>query len=205
MAAVQKTFITDNFILKSEAAKQLYHDFARDMPIIDYHCHLPPDQIAEDRQFENITQAWLYGDHYKWRAMRTNGVSEVYCTGDADDYEKFEKWAETVPYTMRNPLYHWTHLELLRYFDIDILLNKHTAREIFDECSAKLKRPEYSVRNLLRKMNVKVVCTTDDPLDSLEYHQQIKDSGFEIKVLPTFRPDKAMLLIDDAQAYQEYV
>lgn len=205
MAAVQKTFITDNFILKSEAASQLYHDFASDMPIIDYHCHLPPDQIAEDRQFENITQAWLYGDHYKWRAMRTNGIAEVYCTGDADDYEKFEKWAETVPYTMRNPLYHWTHLELLRYFDIDILLNKHTAREIFDECSAKLKRPEYSVRNLLRKMNVRVVCTTDDPLDSLEYHQQIKDSGFEIKVLPTFRPDKAMLLIDDPEAFQDYV
>lgn len=205
MTAVQKTFISEDFLLKSDAAKQLYHDYARDMPIIDYHCHLPPDQIAEDRQFENLTQIWLYGDHYKWRAMRTNGVAEVYCTGDADDYEKFEKWAETVPYTMRNPLYHWTHLELLRYFDIDILLNKDTAREIFDECSAKLKRPEYSVRNLLRKMKVQVVCTTDDPADSLAYHKQIQESGFEIKVLPTFRPDKAMLLIDNATDYQAYV
>ena len=203
--SVQKTFITDDFLLRSETARTLYHDFAKEMPIIDYHCHLPPDQIAENKQFENLTQIWLYGDHYKWRAMRANGVDEKYCTGNASDWEKFEQWAATVPYTMRNPLYHWTHLELLRYFGIDILLNKDTAREIYDECSAKLKQPDYSVKSLLNKMNVKVVCTTDDPTDSLAYHQQISNSDFNIKVLPTFRPDKAMLLIDSPTAFQEYL
>ncbi|TDB65983.1 glucuronate isomerase [Arundinibacter roseus] len=201
----QKTFITEDFLLRTETARQLYHDYAKQMPIIDYHCHLPPDQIAEDRQFENLTQIWLYGDHYKWRAMRTNGVAERYCTGDASDWEKFEQWAATVPYTMRNPLYHWTHLELLRYFDIDYILNPDTAREIYEECSAKLQTPEYSVKSLLRKMNVKVICTTDDPTDSLEYHQMIRESGFEIKVLPTFRADKSMLLINDPEAYKAYV
>ncbi|WP_254413048.1 glucuronate isomerase [Dyadobacter diqingensis] len=201
----QKTFIDEDFLLRSETARILYHDYAKEMPIIDYHCHLPPDQIAEDRQFENLTQIWLYGDHYKWRAMRANGIDEKFCTGNAGDWEKFEQWAATVPYTMRNPLYHWTHLELLRYFDIDVILNKDTAREIYDECSAKLKQKDFSVRNLLRRMNVKVVCTTDDPTDSLEYHQQIKDSGFEIKVLPTFRPDKAMLLIDSPADFQQYL
>lgn len=200
-----KTFINEDFLLRNEAARQLYHDYAKSMPIIDYHCHLPPDQIAEDRQFENLTQIWLYGDHYKWRAMRTNGIAERYCTGNATDWEKFEQWAATVPYTMRNPLYHWTHLELLRYFDIDVVLNADTARDIYEECSAKLRSPEYSVRNLLRKMNVKVICTTDDPIDSLEHHQAIQDSGFEIKVLPTFRADKSMLLINDPVAYKEYV
>jgi glucuronate isomerase len=170
--AVQKTFISEDFLLRSETARILYHDYAKEMPIIDYHCHLPPDQIAEDKQFENLTQAWLYGDHYKWRAMRANGINERYCTGDASDWEKFEQWAVTVPYTMRNPLYHWTHLELLRYFDIDILLNKSTAREIYEECSAKLRQPEYSVKSLLNRMNVKVICTTDDPTDSLNYHSR---------------------------------
>lgn len=202
---LQKTFLTEDFLLRTDTARQLYHGYAKDMPIIDYHCHLPPDQIAEDKQFENLTQIWLYGDHYKWRAMRTNGVDERYCTGNASDWEKFEKWAETVPYTMRNPLYHWTHLELLRYFDVDLILNKDSAREIYEECSAKLRTPEYSVKNLLRKMNVKVVCTTDDPIDSLEYHQKIQESGFEIKVLPTFRPDKAMLLIHDPAAFKAYL
>lgn len=202
---LQKTFLTEDFLLRTDTARQLYHDYAKDMPIIDYHCHLPPDQIAEDKQFENLTQIWLYGDHYKWRAMRTNGVDERYCTGNASDWEKFEKWAETVPYTMRNPLYHWTHLELLRYFDVDYILNKDSAREIYEECSAKLRTPEYSVKNLLRKMKVQVVCTTDDPIDSLEYHQKIKESGFEIKVLPTFRPDKAMLLIHDPAAFKAYI
>lgn len=202
---LQKTFLTEEFLLRTETAKQLYHDYAKAMPIIDYHCHLPPDQIAEDKQFDNLTQIWLYGDHYKWRAMRTNGVDERYCTGNASDWEKFEKWAETVPYTMRNPLYHWTHLELLRYFDIDYILNKDSAKIIYDECSAKLRTPEYSVRNLLRKMNVQVVCTTDDPIDSLEYHRQIRESGFEVKVLPTFRPDKAMLLIHDPVAFKSYI
>ncbi len=163
------------------------------MPIIDYHCHLPPDQIAGDRQFSNLTRIWLNGDHYKWRAMRTNGIPEKYITGDADDFAKFGKWAETVPYTMRNPLYHWTHLELRRYFGINKILNGGTAREIYDEASAMLQGPEYSVRSLLRKMNVKVVCTTDDPTDTLAFHQEIRDSGFEVLVLPTFRPDKGMM------------
>jgi glucuronate isomerase len=201
----QKTFISEDFLLRSETARILYHDYAKEMPIIDYHCHLPPDQIAENRQFENITQAWLYGDHYKWRAMRANGISERFCTGNASDWEKFEQWAVTVPYTMRNPLYHWTHLELLRYFDIDILLNKDSAREIYEECSAKLKQPDYSVKSLLNKMNVKVICTTDDPTDSLKYHKLIQESGFNIKVLPTFRPDKSMLLIDSPQEFKAYL
>ncbi|MCF0049432.1 glucuronate isomerase [Dyadobacter sp. LJ53] len=201
----QKTFITDDFLLRSETARILYHDYAKEMPIIDYHCHLPPDQIAANKQFENITQIWLYGDHYKWRAMRANGINERYCTGDASDWEKFEQWAITVPYTMRNPLYHWTHLELLRYFDIDILLNKDSAREIYDECSAKLKQPDFSVKNLLKRMNVKIICTTDDPTDLLSDHKSIRDSGFEIKVLPTFRPDKAMLLIDSPEEFNQYL
>src|SRR5688500_12030560 len=197
-----KQFLDENFLLKTKTAQRLYHDFAKDMPIIDYHCHLPPQQIAEDTQFKNLTQVWLYGDHYKWRAMRANGVSEEYCTGDRSDWEKFEQWAATVPYTMRNPLYHWTHLELLRYFDIDILLNKDTAREIYDECSAKLKQPDFSVQSLLKRMNVKVICTTDDPTDRLEYHKKIGESDLGIKVLPTFRPDKAMLLIDSPADFQ---
>lgn len=203
--AVQKTFISEDFLLRSETARILYHDYAKEMPIIDYHCHLPPDQIAGDKQFENLTQIWLYGDHYKWRAMRANGINERYCTGDASDWEKFEQWAATVPYTMRNPLYHWTHLELLRYFDIDILLNKDTAREIYEECSAKLRQPDYSVKSLLNRMNVKVICTTDDPTDTLNFHQEISDSGFDIRVLPTFRPDKAMLLIDSPDDFKQYL
>ncbi|TLV00238.1 glucuronate isomerase [Dyadobacter luticola] len=205
IATAQKTFISEDFLLRSETARILYHDYAKEMPIIDYHCHLPPDQIAGDKQFENLTQIWLYGDHYKWRAMRANGINEKYCTGDVSDWEKFEQWAATVPYTMRNPLYHWTHLELLRYFDVDILLNKDTAREIYDECSAKLRQPDFSVKSLLTRMNVKVICTTDDPTDNLEYHQQIADSGFDIKVLPTFRPDKSMLLIDSPVDFKEYL
>lgn len=187
-----KQFIDENFLLNNKTAETLYHQFAKDMPIIDYHCHLPPDQIAEDKNFENLTQVWLYGDHYKWRAMRANGVSEDYITGNKSDWEKFEKWAETVPYTLRNPLYHWTHLELQRYFDIYDILSPATAKKIYDECTAKLQTPEYSVRNLLRKMNVLTVATTDDPTDDLAYHQQLKADGFEVKVLPAFRPDKAM-------------
>jgi glucuronate isomerase len=202
---VQKTFITEDFLLRSETARILYHDYAKEMPIIDYHCHLPPDQIAEDKQFENLTQIWLYGDHYKWRAMRANGINEKYCTGNASDWEKFEQWAATVPYTMRNPLYHWTHLELLRYFDIDILLNKDSAREIYEECNAKLKQPDFSVKSLLNRMNVKVICTTDDPTDTLHYHQQISKSDLGIKVLPTFRPDKSMLLIDSPEEFKQYL
>lgn len=199
-----KKFLDENFLLHTDTARELYHGFAKQMPIIDYHNHLMPEQIANDINFENLTQVWLYGDHYKWRAMRSNGVNEKYCTGDATDYEKFEKWADTVPYTLRNPLYHWTHLELQRYFDVDKILSPDTAREIYDRCSAKLKTPEYSVRNLLRKMNVKVLCTTDDPIDSLEHHQKIKADGFEIKVLPAFRPDKAMN-VDDVDSFNAYV
>lgn len=199
-----KKFIDENFLLQSNTAQRLYHGFAKEMPIIDYHNHLPAEQIANDINFENLTQAWLYGDHYKWRAMRTNGVEERYCTGNATDYEKFEQWAATVPYTLRNPLYHWTHLELQRYFNIDKILSPATAKEIYDECTALLNTPEYSVRNLLLKMNVKVLCTTDDPTDTLEHHLKIRDDGFEIKVLPAFRPDKAMNA-DDTTVFNAYV
>ena len=199
-----KKFLDENFLLQNKTAQQLYHEFAKPQPIIDYHNHLPPDQIANDTRFENLTQVWLYGDHYKWRAMRTNGVNEKYCTGNATDYEKFANWAATVPYTMRNPLYHWTHLELQRYFGIDTILNADTAKAIYENASAKLQTAEYSVRNLLRKMNVKVLCTTDDPTDSLEHHQKIKADGFEIKILPAYRPDKAMN-VDDVAAFNGYV
>ncbi len=199
-----KQFLDENFLLKTKTAQRLYNDFAKDMPIIDYHCHLPPQQIAEDTQFKNLTQAWLYGDHYKWRAMRANGVSEEYITGNKSDWEKFQQWAATVPYTLRNPLYHWTHLELRRYFDVYDILNADTAKKIYDECTAKLQTSEYSVRNLLRRMNVKAVCTTDDPIDSLEYHQQIKNDGFEIPILPAFRPDNAMN-VSSAEKFNAYV
>ncbi|HEY5465060.1 MAG TPA: glucuronate isomerase [Hanamia sp.] len=199
-----KQFLDENFLLQSETAKKLYHDFAAAIPVIDYHCHLPADQIAGDINFENLTQIWLYGDHYKWRAMRTYGVDESYCTGNKTDFEKFEKWAETVPYTLRNPLFQWTHLELQRYFDIKEVLNPKSAKNIYDQCTQKLQTKEYSVRNLLRKMNVKIVCTTDDPSDTLEHHQKIKNDGFEIKILPAFRPDKAMN-VDKANDFIAYV
>lgn len=201
-----KTFLDKDFLLQTDAAKELYHDHAAKMPIIDYHCHLIPAMVANDYQFRSLTEIWLGGDHYKWRAMRTNGVDERYCTGtDTTDWEKFEKWAETVPYTMRNPLYHWTHLELKTAFGIEKLLSPKTAREIYDECTAKLQTPEYSARNLMRRYHVEVVCTTDDPVDSLEYHKKCKDDGFEIKVLPAWRPDKAMAVEvpADFRAYVE--
>jgi glucuronate isomerase len=187
----ENIFITDNFLLHSEAARTLYHDFAKAQPIFDYHCHLSPKDIAEDRQFENLYQIWIDGDHYKYRAMRANGVNEKFITGDASDYEKFFKWAETVPYTLRNPLYHWTHLELKNYFGITTLLNSDSAESIYNQCSELLRKPEYSVKNLLRKMNVKVVGTTDDPTDDLEYHKQLQEQNFEIAVLPSVRPDKS--------------
>ncbi|MCB0708039.1 MAG: glucuronate isomerase [Chitinophagaceae bacterium] len=199
-----KKFLDENFLLQNKTAQHLYHDIAKQLPIIDYHNHLPPEQIANDINFQNLTQVWLYGDHYKWRAMRTNGVNEKYITGNTTDYEKFQQWAATVPYTMRNPLYHWTHLELQRYFNISKILNTDTAKEIYDEASAKLQTADYSVRNLLRKMNVQVLCTTDDPADTLEHHQKIKNNQFEIKILPAFRPDKAMNA-DDAAAFNAYV
>jgi len=191
-----KKFLDENFLLKNKTAEALFHDYAKTMPVIDYHCHLPQQQIAEDINFQNITQAWLYGDHYKWRGMRSNGISEKYCTGNATDFEKFEQWAATVPYTLRNPLYHWTHLELQRYFDVHQLLSPTTAKSIYDLTSEKLRSKEYSVKNLLRKMNVVAVCTTDDPVDDLGFHQQLKDQKFEIPVLPAFRPDQAMNVVD---------
>lgn len=199
-----KNFLDEHFLLHTKTAQKLYHDYAKNMPIIDYHCHLPQQQVAEDKQFENLTQIWLYGDHYKWRAMRTNGADEKYCTGNASDWEKFEKWAETVPYTLRNPLYHWTHLELQRYFDIHKVLSPATAKEIYDECTAKLQTPEFGVRNLLRKMDVRMICTTDDPVDTLEYHAQLQAERFEIPILPAFRPDAAMN-VDNPANFNNYV
>src|SRR5829696_783786 len=199
-----KKFLDDNFLLQTKTAQRLYHEFAKEMPVVDYHCHLPPDQVANDINFKNLTQVWLYGDHYKWRAMRANGVDESYCTGNKSDLEKFKKWAATVPYTLRNPLYHWTHLELQRYFDVYECLHADTAEQIYETCSAKLQTADYSVQNLLRQMKVKVVCTTDDPVDSLEHHQKLKKDGFEIRVHPAFRPDKAMN-VDDATAFNNYV
>ena len=192
-----KQFLTEDFLLQTETARNLYHEHAEKMPVYDYHSHLPAYQIASDHRFENLTQAWLYGDHYKWRAMRTNGIGEKYITGNADDYEKFEKWAQTVPYCIRNPLYHWTALELKNTFGIkDRLLGPETAREIYETCSEMLRTPEFSVRNLMRKANVKLACTTEGPLDSLEHHKKIRCDHFEIKVHTAFRPDQAMAVED---------
>ena len=199
-------FITENFLLQNETAVRLYHDFARDLPIVDYHCHLPPRQIAEDHRFENLTQIWLYGDHYKWRAMRTAGVPERYCTGDAGDWEKFQKWAETVPRTLRNPLYHWTHLELKRPLGIsDRLLGTPDRRGHLAGCNAKLAQPEFSCRGIMRQMDVALACTTDDPVDDLTWHAQIAgDRSFSTRVLPTFRPDRGMA-IEHPQAFNAWV
>ncbi|MCI0691952.1 glucuronate isomerase [candidate division KSB1 bacterium] len=199
-------YITENFLLHSKTAIELYHAYAKAQPIIDYHCHLPPKDIAENTKFANLTQIWLYGDHYKWRAMRTNGVDERYCTGNASDWEKFLAWAETVPKTLRNPLYHWTHMELKRPFGIsNKLLNKDTAQEIWEICNAKLTLDEFSTRGIMRQMNVRLVCTTDDPIDSLEYHQSIRqDAGFHIRVLPAFRPDKGMA-VENGAAFRDWV
>ncbi len=199
-----KEFLDDNFLLHTKTAQILYHDYASQMPIIDYHCHLPQQQIAENTQFENISRVWLNGDHYKWRAMRTNGVDESYITGEQSDREKFRKWAETVPYTLRNPLYHWTHLELRRYFGITELLSPATADRIFDETQEKLQSSEYRVRGLLQKMNVRVICTTDDPIDPLDFHSQLHEEEYEIRVLPAFRPDAAMSL-EDGGKFKQYV
>lgn len=199
-----KNFLDQDFLLQTDTAKRLYHDYAADMPIIDYHCHLPPDQIANDINFDNLTAVWLNGDHYKWRAMRANGVDESYITGNKPDKEKFEQWAATVPYTLRNPLYHWTHLELQRYFGIDSRLMPGAASDIYNDCTAKLQSPDYTVRKLITGRNVEVICTTDDPLDSLEYHQKIKQDNFGVKVLPAFRPDKAMNC-DDTKVLNTYI
>ncbi len=189
-----KPFLSESFLLDTDTAKVLYHDYAAGMPIFDYHCHLPPQEVAENRAFENLTQIWLAGDHYKWRAMRANGVAERLITGDASDKEKFDAWAATVPYTMRNPLYHWTHMELKRPFGIGgKLLCPESATEIYDTCGALLQTEAFRARGIMQQFQVKVVCTTDDPVDSLEHHMRIaEDEAFAIRVLPTFRPDRAM-------------
>lgn len=167
-----KSFLDQDFLLQTDTARELYHEYAAKMPIIDYHCHLDPRQIAENHQFEDLTEIWLGGDHYKWRAMRANGIPEEYITGDKPSYEKFLKWAETMPYTMRNPLYHWTHLELSRIFGIHKVLNPASAEEIYATCTDKLRTPEYRAQDIMKRMNVEIVCTTDDPIDSLEFHQK---------------------------------
>lgn len=201
-----KRFIHPDFLLSNGYSRKLYHDYAEDLPIIDYHCHLPPAQVAEDTSFANMTRIWLAGDHYKWRAMRTNGVAERYCTGDASDWEKFQKWAETVPMTLRNPLYHWTHLELNRPFGIsDRLLSPQTAKGIWDDCNAMLAQSQFSARGIMKQMKVVLVCTTDDPTDDLSHHKAIaEDQSFSIQVLPTFRPDKSMSP-ENPRLYKEYV
>ena len=191
-------------MLASEPARNLYHAHAETLPIIDYHCHLSPKEIAENHAFANITELWLGGDHYKWRALRGNGVPEEYITGNKDPWEKFQKWAETVPYTMRNPLYHWTHLELSRVFGIDKLLKPETAREIYEQCNAMLATPEFRGQALIRKFNVETVCTTDDPADDLSYHRQIAEHPFGTQVVPAWRPDKAMAIQDPA-SYKDYL
>jgi glucuronate isomerase len=198
------SFINDDFLLQTESAKALYHGYAKGEPICDYHCHLPPQDVANNRRFENLFEIWLEGDHYKWRAMRTNGVAEAFCTGDADPYEKFLAWCRTVPNTLRNPLYHWSHLELQRYFGIDLLISEDTAPEIWDEANKKLKSDDLSAHGILKNFDVKVVGTTDDPTDSLEHHQTIAGLGIETKVVPTFRPDKG-LNVDQPEAWNVWV
>jgi glucuronate isomerase len=188
-----KKFMDDNFLLTNETAAHLYNTYAKDMPIIDYHCHLNPQEIYENKQFETLTNVWLDGDHYKWRLMRANGIEEEKITGSASDYEKFLAWAKTVPMTIGNPLYHWTHLELKRFFDIDEILNEHTAPFIWEKANEKLRSGEFGARDLITRSNVKVICTTDDPTDSLEYHMKLRDvQEFETQVLPSFRPDKGL-------------
>lgn len=199
-----KKFLDDNFLLQNKTAEQLYHEYAKQMPIIDYHNHLLPDQVANNINFENLTQVWLYGDHYKWRAMRTNGINEKFITGNAGDWEKFDQWAGTVPYTLRNPLYHWTHLELQRYFNIHEVLNANSAKRIYDDATAQLQHASHSVQGLLQQMNVKLICTTDDPVDDLKYHQQHQAQGGFTKMNPAFRPDKAMN-VDDTISFNNYL
>lgn len=200
-----KQFNDENFLLQTPTSERLYHEYAASLPIIDYHCHLNPEYVASDHRFENLSRIWLEGDHYKWRAMRANGVDERFITGtDTTDWEKFEKWAGTVPYTMRNPLYHWTHLELRTAFGERRLLNPASAREIYDRCSAMLQESTHSAQGLMKHYNVDVVCTTDDPVDSLEHHIRYRESGSLVKMLPTWRPDKAMAVENPAE-YRRYI
>jgi glucuronate isomerase len=203
---MENIFITENFLLTNKTAIELYNRFAKDQPIIDYHCHVPPKEIAEDRRFANMTQIWLAGDHYKWRAMRANGINERLITGDASDKEKFFAWAQTVPKTIRNPLYHWTHMELKRPFGIsDTLLNENSANNVWERCNARLAENNFTTRGIIKQMNVKLICTTDDPIDSLEYHQKLKnDKSFPVLVLPAFRADKAMN-IEQGKSFLAYI
>lgn len=199
-----KPFMDENFLLSTETAQELYHEFAEKMPVLDYHCHINPQEIAEDRKFDTITQVWLGGDHYKWRQMRSNGVDEYCITGDAPDREKFQKWAETLEKAIGNPLYHWSHLELQRFFGYHGVLNGDTAEEVWNLCNAKLQEDSMSVRNLIRQSNVTLICTTDDPADDLRWHKMIaEDDSFEVQVLPAWRPDKAMNL--EKPDYIEYL
>lgn len=198
------SFITDDFLLQNDTARTLYHEYAKSEPIFDYHCHLPPEDVAGNRRFANLFEIWLEGDHYKWRAMRANGVPEPLCTGDADPYEKFLAWCKTVPHTLRNPLYHWSHLELQRYFDIDLPINEDTAKEIWETGNETLKSDDLSAHGILKRFKVKVVGTTDDPTDSLENHQAIQSMDLDTKVIPTFRPDKG-LQVDNPTAFNEWV
>jgi glucuronate isomerase len=198
-----KKFLDENFLLQSDTAEYLYHKHAARLPIMDYHCHLSPEQLARNENFTNITQAWLYGDHYKWRAMRTNGIDERYCSGHASDWEKFEKWAETVPYTMRNPLYHWTHLELQRYFNISELLGPDTALPVYEKASDLLQYKEFTPLGLLKKMKVEILCTTDDPVDTLEHHAHLGNQN-SVRIIPTWRPDK-LLQVDQPISFNAYV
>ena len=197
-------FIHDDFLLGNKPARRLYHKFAEAEPIFDYHCHISPKDIAENRQFKNLFEIWLEGDHYKWRAMRSNGVAEKFCTGNATPEEKFNAWAKTVPHTLRNPLYHWTHLELKRYFGISDLLNEKTASKIWKQANARLATAAFTTQGLLKKMKVKVVCTTDDPVDSLEHHRAFAKSGHPTKMLPAFRPDKA-LTVNSPASFNKWV
>jgi len=197
-------FIHEDFLLESECARTLYREYAQPQPIVDYHCHISPRDIAENRRFENLFEIWLAGDHYKWRAMRANGVDERYCTGAAKPYDKFLAWAETVPYTLRNPLYHWTHLELARYFNIKELLSGETARQIWDCANAQLAGDELTAQGILRRFDVEIVCSTDDPTDSLEYHRQIAQQNLPTQVFPTFRPDHAFR-VEDAAAFNRWL
>lgn len=199
-----KKFMDEDFLLTTDVAKKLYHDYAENMPIIDYHCHINPQEIWENRKFENITQVWLGGDHYKWRQMRSNGIDEYYITGGASDREKFQKWAETLEKLIGNPLYHWSHLELKRYFGYEGYLNGETAEEVWNLCNEKLSQDDMTVRSIIKRSGVELICTTDDPVDTLEYHKQLaKDESFDVRVLPAWRPDKAMNL--EKPEYLDYI
>ena len=199
-----KYFLREDFMLHNETGKKLYHEYAKNMPIYDYHCHLSAKEIAENKKYENISEAWLGGDHYKWRGMRSNGVDEKYITGNAPDKDKFMKWASTIKYCIGNPLYHWTHLELTRYFGVEKPLNDKTADEIWKTCNSKLQEDDFTARGLIKQSNVKVICTTDDPIDDLKYHKAIKeDKTFDVVVLPTFRPDKGVNI--DKEGFEDWL